>query len=175
MAHAESAANYYQESRLIDLARMIENAASVAGQIGPVRAVFSGADEQQAVDALKQLAAMLGTGAQIIDIDAVYKQYGGEAESHLEQILGQAMAEGSILMFDGIDACFGRNPYGSGSTVGHARLDQARFMNLLARYRVPVVICSQTSYLLDTAILRTFSCVIDFEDGLLPARAVPGL
>lgn len=160
--------SYYLQSRLMDLARLIENAAQQPLPDGGPCAIFSGGEEADITAAVRLLTDALGAGWQQLDLVSLYAKYQGESENHLAQILEEARDRHQLVLCDGVDALFGHSHGGDESHEHHARLDVAYFLNILRRFNVPVILRTRAYYRLDHAIIKHFSCVIDFDDGILP-------
>jgi len=168
----EVSMSYQLQSRLIVLVNMIENARNqVDGQVSvsPVRAIFSGAGDEELEAAEHLLAATLDVGLKRIDLSELYNQYRSESEHRLEQYLDQAQADHGVLLFDGVDALFGHDTAVMKEGGGrHRQLDVGYFLKTLGCRNVPIILHSRSYFRLAPDILRHFACVVDFDDGLLP-------
>lgn len=174
LAEDRSKISYYVQSRINALAVLIENASkSDAGQglaEGAGRAIFSAAVEADAAAAARLLAASLGLSFQPVDIGKLYNEYCDEVENHLERTLKAAQDDHALLYFYHLDRCFGHDPARVSGHELHVQLDVDYFLKILACFEVPIVLYTRSYHLLNQAILRQFSCVIDMDEGIPAVR-----
>jgi SpoVK/Ycf46/Vps4 family AAA+-type ATPase len=166
--------SYFLQSQIAGLALMIDNARHKATKQTAtdrgVRAIIAGGNDNGALEAAQLLAESLGRSLLPIDMSALYQQYCGETENHLEQILEKAQSGNLIVLFDRLDNLFGHDYDVSAAHERHVQLDVDYFINILARYNLPVLIRTRAYHRLDRAIVCLFSCVIDLDDGALPLQ-----
>jgi SpoVK/Ycf46/Vps4 family AAA+-type ATPase len=92
--------------------------------------VLAGGAGAAAMRTAETLAAALGKTVYRIDLAAVISKYAGDAEKHLELLLGEAARVDAVLLLDEADALFGQR---SGVKDSHDRYANIETRHLFAR------------------------------------------
>ncbi|MBR9774735.1 MAG: ATP-binding protein [Cytophagales bacterium] len=116
----------------------------------------------------KTLAAgLLGkhTGKEVyrVDLSLVVSKYIGETEKNLSRLFLKASGKGWILFFDEADALFGKRTNLKDAKDKHSNQEVAYLLQRIEAYPEMVILASNYKSNLDTAFIRRFQTIIDFE------------
>ncbi|WP_339900876.1 ATP-binding protein [uncultured Cyclobacterium sp.] len=116
----------------------------------------------------KTLAAgLLGkyTGKEVyrVDLSLVVSKYIGETEKNLSRLFQKASGKGWILFFDEADALFGKRTNLKDAKDKHSNQEVAYLLQRIEAYPEMVILASNFKSNLDTAFIRRFQTIIDFE------------
>jgi len=112
-------------------------------------------------------AGLLGkyTGKDVyrIDLSLVVSKYIGETEKNLSRLFQKASGKGWILFFDEADALFGKRTNVKDAKDKHSNQEVAYLLQRIEAYPEMVILASNYKSNLDTAFVRRFQAIIDFE------------
>jgi len=112
-------------------------------------------------------AGLLGkfTGKEVyrVDLSLVVSKYIGETEKNLSRLFQKASGKSWILFFDEADALFGKRTNVKDARDKHSNQEVAYLLQRIEAYPEMVILASNYKSNLDTAFIRRFQTIIDFE------------
>ncbi|WP_053086738.1 ATP-binding protein [Cyclobacterium amurskyense] len=112
-------------------------------------------------------AGLLGkyTGKDVyrVDLSLVVSKYIGETEKNLSRLFQKASGKSWILFFDEADALFGKRTNVKDARDKHSNQEVAYLLQRIEAYPEMVILASNYKSNLDTAFIRRFQTIIDFE------------
>ncbi|WP_339921846.1 ATP-binding protein [uncultured Cyclobacterium sp.] len=112
-------------------------------------------------------AGLLGkyTGKDVyrVDLSLVVSKYIGETEKNLSRLFQKASGKSWILFFDEADALFGKRTNVKDARDKNSNQEVAYLLQRIEAYPEMVILASNYKSNLDTAFIRRFQTIIDFE------------
>jgi len=146
---------------VVQAVNLIEAAA--LSRASGVCALFHGPADSDKTLAAQMLASRLARDLYRVDLSAIVSRNIGETERNLNRVFAQARATGAVLLFDEVDALFGRR---ADDTDAHDRYANQAVNDLLLQIEANagvVILASNRKPALDDAIARRLRHVVGFS------------
>jgi hypothetical protein len=127
-----------------------------------ISALFAGASGTGKTMAAEVLANELNLDLFRIDLSAVVSKYIGETEKNLRRVFDAAEAGGAVLLFDEVDALFGKRSEVKDSHDRYANIEVGYLLQRMETYRGLAILTTNFKQALDTAFLRRLRFVVQF-------------
>lgn len=136
--------------------------ASGPRQTGTV-ALFTGPSGTGKTLAADVLAARLGLDLFCIDLSRVVSKYIGETERNLARVFDAIEGTAAVIFFDEADALFGRRTETRDAHDRYANLEVSYLLTRLESFAGLAVLASNLRHNIDSAFLRRFDFIIEFN------------
>jgi SpoVK/Ycf46/Vps4 family AAA+-type ATPase len=158
MGNAKKSIQGRMTKRVAEIARQFKSSKTPSGMI----ALFAGPAGSGKSMAAKALAAEIGLDIYRIDLGAVVNKYIGETEKNLARVLETAQAKDVILLFDEVDALFGKRTEVRDAHDRYTNIDGNYLLQRIEQYAGLVIIATNNKKHLDPALLHRVRFVIEF-------------
>lgn len=128
-----------------------------------VRALFTGGSGAGKRLAAAVLARELGMPLYRVELARVVSKYIGETEKNLDRIFEAESAADSVLLFDEVDALFGKRTEVKDAHDRYAYLEIDYLLQRLESFRGSAILASNLKHHIDPAFLRRLHAVVEFD------------
>jgi len=136
---------------------------------GPI-ALFSGFSGTGKTLAASVVAAEIGWPLYRVDLGQLVSKYIGETEKNLNALFDSVNGSDTILIFDESDALFGRRGDVKEARDRYANMEVSHLLSRIENQNCPCILTSNLRSSIDSAFLRRFQVIVEFQLPEKPER-----